>query len=145
MMEIEEIARFLPHRYPFLLVDRVVEVVVGESIKGYKNLTVNETFFNGHFPGHPVMPGVLMIEAIAQLAGILAFKTRQKTAEDGSLYYLGGVDNVRFKRPVVPGDRLDMQVQILADKRRVMKFSGRAWVDAEVACSAELICVERDA
>jgi 3-hydroxyacyl-[acyl-carrier-protein] dehydratase len=144
-MEIEEIARFLPHRYPFLLVDRVVAVVPGESIRGYKNLTVNENFFNGHFPGHPVMPGVLMIEALAQLAGILAFRTKDKSAADGVLYYLGGVDSVRFKRPVVPGDRLDMEAQILAEKRRVMKFSGRAWVDGELACSAEITCVEREA
>jgi 3-hydroxyacyl-[acyl-carrier-protein] dehydratase len=145
MMEIEEIARFLPHRYPFLLVDRVVAVVPGGSIKGYKNLTVNEPFFNGHFPGHPVMPGVLMIEALAQLAGILALRTKNRSAADGSLYYLGGVDGVRFKRPVVPGDRLDMEAQILADKRRVMKFNCRAWVDGEVACNAEITCVERSA
>ena len=142
-MDISEISEYLPHRYPFLMVDRVVSVTLGESIKGYKNLSVNEPFFNGHFPGNPVMPGVLMIEAMAQLAGILVLKSKNRKAADGSIYYLGGVDHVRFKRPVVPGDRLDMEARLIADKRHVVKFECSAYVAEELACSAEIICVEK--
>jgi len=144
MMDIKEISEFLPHRYPFLLVDRVVSVEPGDTIKGYKNVSVNEMFFNGHFPGNPVMPGVLIVEAMAQLSGILAFKTKNRSAADGSMYYLGGVDHVRFKRPVVPGDRLDMESKIIADKRHVMKFACSAYVDGDLACEAEVICVEKE-
>jgi 3-hydroxyacyl-[acyl-carrier-protein] dehydratase len=142
-MTIDEILEYLPHRFPFLLVDRVTDVEPGRSIRGYKNVSVNEPFFTGHFPGNPVMPGVLMIEAMAQLAGILAFRTKNRKAADGSLYYLGGTDNVRFKRPVRPGDRLDMDATILADKLRVMKFQCTARVDGELACSAEITCAEK--
>jgi len=144
MMNINEISEYLPHRYPFLMVDRVVSVEPGDTIKGYKNVSVNEMFFNGHFPGNPVMPGVLIVEAMAQLSGILAFKTKNRSAADGSMYYLGGVDNARFKRPVLPGDRLDMEAKIIADKRRVMKFACSAYVDGDLACEAEIICVEKD-
>jgi len=143
MMSINEILEYLPHRYPFLLVDRVTSVEPGGRIQGYKNVSVNEPFFTGHFPGNPVMPGVLMIEAMAQLAGILAFKTKNRKAGEGVTYYLGGTDHVRFKRPVLPGDRLDMEASILADKRHVMKFECAAYVDGELACSAEIICVEK--
>ena len=143
-MNINEISEYLPHRYPFLMVDRVVSVEPGDTIKGYKNVSVNEMFFNGHFPGNPVMPGVLIVEAMAQLSGILAFKTKNRSAADGSMYYLGGVDNARFKRPVLPGDRLDMEAKIIADKRRVMKFACSAYVDGDLACEAEIICVEKD-
>jgi 3-hydroxyacyl-[acyl-carrier-protein] dehydratase len=143
MMDFKEISAYLPHRYPFLLLDRVLEIEPGQSIKGYKNVSVNEPFFNGHFPGHPIMPGVLIVEAMAQLSGILAFKTKHRTPADGSIYYLGGTDDVRFKRPVVPGDRLDMESKILADKRHVMKFGCSAYVDGELACSGEIICVEK--
>jgi 3-hydroxyacyl-[acyl-carrier-protein] dehydratase len=145
MMAINEILEFLPHRFPFLLVDRVTLVEPGKLIRGYKNVTFNEPYFTGHFPNEPVMPGVLMIEAMAQLSGILAFETKNRRAADGSLYYLGGTDAARFKRPVVPGDRLDMESVIVADKLRVMKFRCRAHVDGELACSAEITCVERPA
>jgi 3-hydroxyacyl-[acyl-carrier-protein] dehydratase len=143
MMDIKEISEYLPHRYPFLLVDRVVSCEPGDTIKGFKNVSVNELFFNGHFPGNPVMPGVLIVEAMAQLAGILAFKTKNRSAADGSMYYLGGVDDARFKRPVVPGDRLDMEARIIADKRHVMKFACNAFVDGDLACEAQVICVEK--
>ncbi len=143
-MDINEISEYLPHRYPFLLVDRVLEVDPGSFIRGIKNVTINEPFFNGHFPGNPVMPGVLMIEAMAQLAGILAFKTKDRKPSDGSIYYLGGADSARFKRPVVPGDRLEMEARIIADRSRVMKFACTAHVDSQIACSAEIICVEKE-
>lgn len=141
-MDIAEIAQYLPHRYPFLLVDRVLHVEPGDHIRGRKNVTVNEPFFNGHFPGHPIMPGVLMIEALAQLSGILAFKTRDSTPSAGSLYVLGSADRARFKRPVVPGDTLEMESQIRADRRRLMKFACTARVDGAVACSVDVTLFE---
>lgn len=143
MKRIEELFEYLPHRYPFLLVDRVVSVTPGEVIRGYKNVTFNEDFFNGHFPGHPIMPGVLIVEAMAQLSGVLAFETKERRPSDGFTYYLGGTDRTRFKRPVTPGDQLMMESRILADKRGVMKFDCRAFVDDEVACVSEITCVER--
>ena len=112
MMDVKEIREYLPHRYPFLLVDRVVELNPGESIVAYKNVTVNEPFFTGHFPDHPVMPGVLIVEAMAQAAGVLGFKTMNKRPQDGSIYYFVGADNLRFKRPVVPGDRLQLEAKV---------------------------------
>ena len=142
-MDINEISEYLPHRYPFLLVDRVLEVDPGSFIRGFKNVTINEPFFNGHFPGNPVMPGVLMIEAMAQLAGILAFKTKDRKPSDGSIYYLAGIDSARFKRPVVPGDRLEMEARIIADRSGVMKFACSAQVDGKIACVAKIICVEK--
>ncbi|MEQ8857854.1 MAG: 3-hydroxyacyl-ACP dehydratase FabZ [Pseudomonadales bacterium] len=143
MKDINELFGYLPHRYPFLLVDRVLDVVPGERIRGYKNLTVNEQFFNGHFPGHPIMPGVLMIEAMAQLSGVLAFETKNRRPSDGFTYYLAGTDRTRFKRPVIPGDRLMMESRILADRRGLMKFDCQAFVDDELACTSEIICMER--
>jgi 3-hydroxyacyl-[acyl-carrier-protein] dehydratase len=143
MKDINELFSFLPHRYPFLLVDRVTELTVGESIQGFKNVTINEPFFNGHFPGHPVMPGVLIIEAMAQLSGVLAFETKELRPAEGYTYYLAGTDKSRFKRPVVPGDRLLMKSSILADRRGLMKFDCQAFVDDEVACKSEITVMER--
>lgn len=142
-MDVTEIRKYLPHRYPFLLVDRVVELKLGEMIRAYKNISVNEGLFQGHFPGIPVFPGVLVIEAMAQAAGILGFKTMDKTPEDGSIYYFVGCDNVRFKRPVVPGDRLDLEAAILSEKRGIWKFACRASVENELASEATILCADR--
>jgi len=143
MMYIDEIREYLPHRYPFLLVDRVVDIVKGESIVAYKNTTVNEEFFNGHFPDTPVMPGVLIIEAMAQAAGILGFKTMDKKPSDGSIYYFVGSEKIRFKRPVVPGDQLRLEASILAEKRGIWKFDCKATVDGELVSSGVIICADR--
>ncbi|MBJ7552984.1 3-hydroxyacyl-[acyl-carrier-protein] dehydratase FabZ [Marinomonas spartinae] len=143
MMDVNEIRQYLPHKYPFLLVDRVVELHLNESIIAYKNVTINEPFFNGHFPNHPVMPGVLIIEAMAQAAGILGFKTSDKTPADGSIYYFVGSDKARFKRPVVPGDRLQLEAKILTQKRGIWKFECEATVDGELVCAATIMCADR--
>lgn len=143
MMDVIEIRKYLPHRYPFLLVDRVVELTVGESIVAYKNLTVNEPFFNGHFPEHPVFPGVLLTEAMAQTAGILGFKTMDKTPEDGSMYYFVGADKLRFKRPCVPGDRVMLRANIVSERRGIWKFDVSADVDGEQCASASILCADR--
>ncbi len=143
MMDVNEIRKYLPHRYPFLLVDRVVELVPGESIVAYKNVTINEPFFNGHFPDHPVMPGVLIVEAMAQAAGILGFKTMDKTPQDGSIYYFVGSDKLRFKRPVVPGDQLQLEATIVSEKRGIWKFDVKATVNGELASSATILCADR--
>ncbi|OZG70475.1 3-hydroxyacyl-[acyl-carrier-protein] dehydratase FabZ [Hahella sp. CCB-MM4] len=143
VLDINEIREYLPHRYPFLLVDRVVEIKSGESIVGYKNISINEPFFTGHFPDHPIFPGVLIVEAMAQVAGILGFVTTGKKPADGYTYYLAGSDNVRFKRPVVPGDRLMLEANFVADKRGIWKFSCRALVDEKLACSADILTAER--
>ncbi len=144
MKDINEVFEFLPHRYPFLLVDRVLELTAGESIRGIKNVTFNEDFFNGHFPGHPIMPGVLIVEALAQLSGVLAFETKKRRPAEGSVYYLAGTDKTRFKRPVVPGDQLVMESRILVDRRRMLKFDCQAYVDGELACTSEIILMERE-
>lgn len=144
MMHIEEIMEFLPHRYPFLLVDRVIEIEKGKGIVGYKNVTVNESFFNGHFPGKPIMPGVMMVEAMAQLSGILGFVTEGTRPSDGIIHYLAGSNNVRFKRPVVPGDQLRMESQLLSNKHNIWKFQCRALVGEEVACVAEIMTAKRE-
>lgn len=142
-MDIHQILEYLPHRYPILLVDRVLEVVPGERITALKNVTVNEPFFPGHYPHHPVMPGVLMIEALAQTAAILSFKTMGGKPDDKSVYYFVGIDGARFKRPVGPGDQLIMEVSIVANKRGLWKFAAAAKVDGNVAVEAELMCTVR--
>lgn len=141
-MDIRAIMEVLPHRSPFLLVDRVLELEAGERILGIKNVTMNEPFFPGHFPGQPVMPGVLIIEAMAQLAGILALAGANRSPESGSIFYLAGVDKARFKRPVTPGDQLRMEARLLVAKRTLTKFSCHAEVEGQLACEAEIMCVE---
>lgn len=143
MMDVVEIRKYLPHRYPFLLVDRVVELNLGESIVAYKNLTVNEPFFDGHFPEKPVFPGVLLVEAMAQAAGILGFKTMDKTPADGSIYYFVGSDNLRFKRPCVPGDQVMLRASIVGERRGIWKFDVKADVDGQLAASATILCADR--
>jgi len=143
MMNIEEIKEYLPQRYPFLLVDRVVSIELGKSIVAYKNVSVNEPFFEGHFPDFPIMPGVLIIEALAQAAGVLGFKSQEKKPKDGYVYYFVGADEVRLKRPVLPGDRLTLEATILTSKRGIYKFKCRASVDNELVGEAIIICAER--
>jgi 3-hydroxyacyl-[acyl-carrier-protein] dehydratase len=143
MMDIAAIREHLPHRYPFLLVDRVVALELGESIHAYKNLSINEPYFDGHFPEQPVFPGVLLVEAMAQAAGILGFKTMGKTPKDGSLYYLVGVDKLRFKRPCVPGDRVDLHANIVSERRGIWKFDVRSEVDGATCASATILCADR--
>jgi 3-hydroxyacyl-[acyl-carrier-protein] dehydratase len=143
MMDIAEIRAHLPHRYPFLLVDRVMEITAGESIVACKNLSVNEPFFQGHFPEQPVFPGVLLVEAMAQAAGILGFYSQGKTVSDGSTYYLAGADNVRFKRPCVPGDQIILKATVMSNRRGIWKFDVRAEVDGQLAASAQILCADR--
>lgn len=144
-MDVKEIKEYLPHRYPFLLVDRVESLTLGESIVATKNVSVNEPYFDGHFPDSPIMPGVLIIEALAQVAGILGFKTVQKKPTDGSIYYLVGCDNARFKRMVVPGDQLKLEAKILSKRRGIWKFECSASVDGELATAATILCADRPA
>ena len=144
VFDIQQIQKLLPHRYPFLLVDRVVEFVKGERILAYKNVSFNEPYFTGHFPQKPIMPGVLILEALAQAAGILAFGTLDVQAEDDSVYYLLGVDGARFKRPVEPGDQLLLDVRLSRHMRNIYKFQAVARVGDEVVAEAELMCTERD-
>lgn len=143
MMDILEIRQFLPHRYPFLLIDRVTEVEAGKRITGFKNVSVNEEFFNGHFPEKPIMPGMLILEAMAQISGILGFHTTGKRPADGYIYLFVGADNVRFKRQVVPGDRLTLEAEIVTSKRNIYKFTCRASVDGELASSADILVAEQ--
>ncbi|MBA1229324.1 3-hydroxyacyl-ACP dehydratase FabZ [Pseudomonas viridiflava] len=144
MMDIKEIREYLPHRYPFLLVDRVTELdIENKTIRAYKNVSVNEPFFNGHFPQHPIMPGVLIIEAMAQAAGILAFKMLDAKPSDGTLYYFVGSDKLRFRQPVLPGDKLVLEANFLSCKRQIWKFECKATVEGKAVCSAEIICAER--
>ena len=143
MMDISEIRRHLPHRYPFLLVDRVLSITAGESIVACKNLSVNEPFFQGHFPDNPIFPGVLLIEAMAQSAGILGFFSQNKTNEDGSTYYFAGADSLRFRRPCVPGDQVMLRATVQSSRRGIWKFDVSADVDGELAASGTILCADR--
>ncbi|WP_127477316.1 3-hydroxyacyl-ACP dehydratase FabZ [Sulfurivermis fontis] len=142
-MDIHEILEYLPHRYPFLLVDKVVDYKPGEYLIGVKNVSVNEPFFPGHFPQRPVFPGVLIMEALAQATGLLAFKSQDKKPDGSSLYYFAAIDNCRFKQPVQPGDQMFLEVKLLTTKRNIWKFSAEAKVDGKVVASAELMCAEQ--
>jgi 3-hydroxyacyl-[acyl-carrier-protein] dehydratase len=142
-MDIHQVLKKLPHRYPILLVDRVLELDKGVRIRALKNVTVNEPFFTGHFPHRPVMPGVLMLEALAQAAAILSFETEGAVPDDNTIYYFAGIDGARFKRPVEPGDQLVLEVTLLRTKARVYKYAARATVDGELAVEAELTCTAR--
>jgi len=143
MMDIHQILKHLPHRYPFLMVDRVLEIDKGKSIRTLKNVTINEPYFAGHFPHRPVMPGVLMLEAMAQSAALLSFATMGVTPDDKTVYYFAGIDAARFKRPVEPGDQLQMDVTLIRSKAGIYKYKGIARVGEELACEAELMCTMR--
>jgi 3-hydroxyacyl-[acyl-carrier-protein] dehydratase len=142
-MDIHQILKQLPHRYPILLVDRVLALEKGKSIRALKNVTINEPFFSGHFPHRPVMPGVLMLEAMAQAAALLAFDTLGVEPDDKTVYYFAGIDAARYKRPVEPGDQLIMDVTLERMKSGIFKFKGVSRVGDEVACEAELMCTMR--
>jgi 3-hydroxyacyl-[acyl-carrier-protein] dehydratase len=142
-LDIKGILKHLPHRYPMLLIDRVLDVVPGESIVAIKNVSINEPFFTGHFPHHPVMPGVLILEAMAQAAAIVSFTSTGKTPDDDTVYYFVGIDGARFKRPVVPGDQLRIEVKVERTSRGIWKYKGVALVDGQVAAESELMCTMR--
>ncbi len=133
----------LPHRYPFLLIDRVLDFTPGESLTAIKNVTINEPIFTGHFPGMPIFPGVLILEAMAQATGILGFKTVTERA-DNELYLFAAIDEARFKRPVVPGDTMVIEVKFLKERRNMWKFYCEAKVDGQIVCTAELMCARRE-
>ena len=143
-LDIYDILKHLPHRYPFLLIDRVVDYEPGKSLVAIKNVTHNEPHFPGHFPSRPIMPGVLILEALAQATGILAFKTVDRIPDENSLYYFVGIDNARFKQPVEPGDQLQLEVEYVKQLRGIWKFKGKALVDGKVVCSADIMCAERN-
>jgi 3-hydroxyacyl-[acyl-carrier-protein] dehydratase len=143
MMDIHQILKKLPHRYPILLVDRVIALEKGKSIKALKNVTINEPFFQGHFPYRPVMPGVLMLEALAQAAALLAFDALGTGPSEDLVYYFAGIDNARFKRPVEPGDQLILDVEMVRMKAGIFKFNCSASVDGTLAVQAELTCAVR--
>ena len=142
-MDIKQILEYLPHRYPFLLVDRVVSCDPGKRIVALKNVTINEPYFQGHFPRFPVMPGVLIIESMAQAAAILTFHSEKARPDDRSVYFFVGIDNARFKRPVVPGDTLRLEVAIARHVRGIWKFAAQAWVGETLAAESEIMCTVR--
>ena len=142
-MEVSEIKELLPHRYPFLLLDRVVDYRENEKIVCIKNVTINEQIFNGHFPATPIFPGVMIVEALAQAAGVLAFRSRNRNINDGYVYYLAGTDKTKFKRSVIPGDQLRLEVEIINMRQHWMKASGKAYVDDDLVCSSLLTCAEQ--
>tara|TARA_B100000768_G_scaffold168926_1_gene174146 strand:- start:62 stop:514 length:453 start_codon:yes stop_codon:yes gene_type:complete len=143
-MNIIEILDHLPHRYPFVLIDKVLSYKVGKRIEALKNVTINEPFFPGHFPHYPVMPGILIVEAMAQAAAILSFKTINEKPNDHSVYYFAGVDNARFKKPVIPGDQLHLNVSIERRIKGFWKYKGVALVGNEVAAEAEITCILKE-
>ncbi len=142
-MDIHEILKYLPHRYPFLLVDKVVSIENGNNIVALKNVSINEPFFPGHFPHHPVMPGVLIIEALAQAAAVLTLKTEGNTQKEDSVYYFVGIDGVRFKKPVTAGDQLILKVSIERQIKGLWKYAARAEVDNQLVTEAKLMCTSR--
>lgn len=142
-MNIQEILEYLPHRYPFLLIDRVIECELGKRIRALKNVSVNEPYFNGHFPYYKVMPGVLIVEAMAQAAAILSFRTMGIKPDEKSVYYFAGIDRARFKKPVMPGDQLVLEVSIERTVRSVVKYAGKAYVGDALVAEAELLCTLR--
>ena len=142
-MDINEIMALLPLRYPMLLVDRVLDVTKNERISGYKNVSINENIFNGHFPGTPILPGVIILEAMAQISGVLGFFSSGQKVDDGMLYLFAGVDKVRFKHPVVPGDQLLLSSEVISVKRNIWRFSTTAKVDDKLASEAVLLCAYR--
>lgn len=137
-LDISTIMKYLPHRYPFLLVDRILEMVPDKSIKGLKNVTINEPFFQGHFPGTPIMPGVLIIEAMAQVGGVLALSSMVPVNENALIYFMG-VDQVKFRKPVVPGDQLIMDIEVLKQRAKVIKLAGTAKVDGQLVAEGQLM------
>ena len=143
-MDIHQILEHLPHRYPFVLVDRVLEIEPGKKIKAFKNVSINEPFFPGHFPHHPVMPGVLIVEALAQAAAILSFKTGNFRPSDDSVYYFAGIDKARFKKPVSPGDQLILQVSIDRILKGIWKYNCSASVDGKLVAEADIMCILKD-
>jgi len=144
-MNIQDVKNYLPHRYPFLLIDRVLEIEIGKSIVAIKNVTYNEPQFTGHFPSQPIMPGVMIVEALAQATGILAFKSEVGKPIDGQIYMLVGIDKVRFKRMVEPGDQLRLEVEVMVVKRGIWKFKCKALVDGQIVTTAELMCTQKAA
>ena len=143
-LDIHEVLKHLPHRYPILLIDRVLDFTPNETLTAIKNVTINEPFFQGHFPHHPVMPGVLILEAMAQACAILSFKSLDTFPGDEAVYYFVGIDKARFKRPVEPGDQLIINVKIARVMRGIWRFATEATVDGEVCCSAELMCTYKE-
>jgi beta-hydroxyacyl-ACP dehydratase FabZ len=143
MLGVKEIQETLPHRYPFLLVDRILEMELGKRVVGIKNVTINEPFFTGHFPGHPIMPGVLLLEAMAQVGGVLLMHSLHAQAEK-KLIYFTGIDRARFRRPVVPGDQIRFEVEILQLRRQLCRMNAAAYVEGALAAEAEMSCVVVD-
>ncbi len=143
-MNLHQVLEYLPHRYPFLLVDRVLSCEPGKDIVALKNVTINEPFFNGHFPHYPVMPGVLIIEALAQAAAILSFLTQNEKPDPNSIYYFVGIDNARFKKPVSPGDALHLHVALDKHKSGLWRYNAQAKVEGELVAEAQLLCAKRD-
>ncbi|BBL33859.1 3-hydroxyacyl-[acyl-carrier-protein] dehydratase [Nitrosomonas stercoris] len=142
-MDIHEILKYLPHRYPLILVDRVISLELGKRIHAYKNVSINEPYFSGHFPHHPVMPGVLIVEALAQAAALLTIRSENMEKDTGQVYYFVGIDGVRFKKPVIAGDQLVLKVEITRQLKGVWKYAARAEVDEQVVTEAQLMCTAR--